>query len=88
MPPMPHIYYYYGNDEFAVRKQAEKFGASMFSDPTTADMNTSRFDARTVSENELNKAIGAMPFLAAQRLVLLENVSKKYNPKTLKKHEL
>ncbi len=78
MADSPHIYFYYGNDEFALRKQAEKFGASMFSDPTTADMNTSRLDARTVNENELNKAIGAMPFLAPQRLVLLENVSKKY----------
>lgn len=75
---MPHIFFFYGNDDFALRKQAEKFGASMFTDSTTADMNTSRLDARTVSENELTKAVGAMPFLAPQRLVLLENVSKKY----------
>lgn len=75
---MPHIFFFYGNDDFALRKQAEKFGTSMFTDPTTADMNTSRLDARTVSENELTKAVGAMPFLAPQRLVLLENVSKKY----------
>lgn len=75
---MPHIFFFYGNDEFALRKQAEKFGASMFTDPTTADMNTSRLDARTVSENELTKAVGALPFLAPQRLVVLENVSKKY----------
>lgn len=74
----PHIFFYYGNDEFALRKQAEKFSASMFTDPTTADMNSSRLDARTVSENELTKAVGAMPFLAPQRLVVLENVSKKY----------
>lgn len=74
----PHIFFFYGNDEFALRKQAEKFGASMFTDPTTADMNTSRLDARTVSENELTKAVGALPFLAPQRLVVLENVSKKY----------
>jgi DNA polymerase III subunit delta len=77
MPDSPHIFFFYGNDEFAVRKQAEKFGA-MFSDPTTADMNTSRLDARTVSENELTNAVGAMPFLAPQRLVILENVSKKH----------
>lgn len=77
MPDSPHIYFFYGNDEFAVRKQAEKFGA-MFSDPTTAGMNTSRFDARNTSENELTNAVGAMPFLAPQRLVILENVSKKY----------
>ena len=77
MPDSPHIFFFYGNDEFAVRKQANKFGA-MFSDPTTADMNTSRLDARTTNENELTNAVGAMPFLAPQRLVILENVSKKY----------
>jgi DNA polymerase-3 subunit delta len=77
MTDSPHIFFFYGNDEFAVRKQAEKFGA-MFSDPTTAGMNTSRLDARATNENELTNAIGAMPFLAPQRLVILENVSKKY----------
>jgi DNA polymerase-3 subunit delta len=77
MPDSAHIFFYFGNDEFAIRKQAEKF-ASMFSDPTTAGMNTSRLDARTVSEGDLSNAIGAMPFLAPQRLVVLENVSKRY----------
>jgi DNA polymerase-3 subunit delta len=77
MPDSAHIFFYFGNDEFAIRKQVEKF-ASMFTDPTTAGMNTSRLDARTVSENELGNAIGAMPFLAPQRLVVLENVSKRY----------
>jgi DNA polymerase-3 subunit delta len=77
MPDSAHIFFYFGNDEFAIRKQAEKF-ASMFTDPTTAGMNTSRLDARTVSESDLSNAIGAMPFLAPQRLVVLENVSKRY----------
>jgi DNA polymerase III subunit delta len=77
MAETTHIFFYFGNDEFAIRKQVEKF-ASMFSDSTTAGMNTSRLDARTVSENELGNAIGAMPFLAPQRLVVLENVSKRY----------
>jgi DNA polymerase-3 subunit delta len=41
-------------------------------------MNTSRLDARTASENDLATAVGSMPFLAAQRLVLLEHASKKF----------
>jgi DNA polymerase-3 subunit delta len=77
MPDSPHILFFYGNDEFAIRKQAEKFDA-MFSDPTTAGMNTARLDARHASESDLVNAVGAMPFLAPQRLVILENVSKKY----------
>ncbi len=72
-----HIYIFIGNDDYAIRKRVAKFG-SIFSDPTSADMNTSRLDARTVSDNELNNAVGAMPFLAAQRLVILDAPSKKY----------
>lgn len=74
---MPHIHYYFGNDEYALRQQAKRFDA-LFSDPTTAEMNTSRLDARAISENELNNAVSSMPFLASQRLVILENVSKRY----------
>jgi DNA polymerase III subunit delta len=70
-----HIHYYFGNDEFAIRKQVEKF-ASMFTDPTSAGMNSSRLDARNVSENELSNATNSMPFLAEKRLVVLENVAK------------
>ncbi|MCX6066794.1 MAG: DNA polymerase III subunit delta [Chloroflexi bacterium] len=77
MSDSPHIYFYFGNDDFAIRKQVAKFSA-MFSDPTTAGMNISQLDARTVSENELANAIFALPFLAEQRLVVLENVSKRY----------
>ncbi len=72
-----HLYILLGNDEYAIQKRAVKF-ASIFSDPTAADMNTSRLDARTASENDLATAVGSMPFLAAQRLVLLENASKKF----------
>jgi DNA polymerase-3 subunit delta len=75
--PDHHVHFYFGNDEFAIRKQAEKF-ESKFADPTTAGMNIARLDARTASENELSNATGAMPFLADQRLVVLENVSKRF----------
>ena len=77
MSVSPHIHILLGTDEFAIRQQATKF-ESMFPDPTTAGMNTSRFDAKTANEREINNAIGAMPFLAAQRLVVLENVSKRW----------
>ncbi len=72
-----HIHYYFGNDEYTIRQQVKKFN-KLFTDPTTADMNTSRLDARQVDENELTNAVGALPFLAAQRLVVLENISKRY----------
>jgi len=75
---MPNIYFLFGNDEFAISRKLKDF-ESDFNDPTSADMNTARLDARSASENDLNTAVNAMPFLAKRRLVLLANPSSKYN---------
>ncbi|NWG35483.1 MAG: DNA polymerase III subunit delta [Chloroflexi bacterium] len=75
---MPNLFFLFGNDEFAISRKLKDF-ESDFNDPTSADMNTARLDARTVSENDLNNALNAMPFLAKRRLVLLANPSAKYN---------
>jgi DNA polymerase-3 subunit delta len=75
---MPNIFFLYGNDEFAISRKLKEF-ESDFTDPTSADMNTARLDARTASENDFNNAVNAMPFLATRRLVLLANPSAKYN---------
>jgi DNA polymerase-3 subunit delta len=75
---MPNIFFFYGNDEFAISRRVREF-ESDFSDPTTADMNTAHLEARTASENDLNNAVNAMPFLAPKRLVILANPSAKYS---------
>jgi DNA polymerase-3 subunit delta len=82
---MPNIFLLYGNDEFAITRKLKDF-ESEFSDPTTAGMNTTRLEARTMTENDLNNAVNAMPFLAPKRLVFLSNPSGKFNnPATRKK---
>jgi DNA polymerase-3 subunit delta len=81
------IFLLYGNDEFAITRRLKDF-ASDFSDPTTAGMNTAQFEARSMSDEEFNNALNAMPFLASKRLVILSNPSSKYNnPATRKKFE-
>jgi DNA polymerase-3 subunit delta len=75
---MPNAYFLFGNDEFAITRKLKEF-ESDFTDPTSADMNTARLDARSCSEDDLNNAVNAMPFLAKRRLVLLQNPSSKYN---------
>jgi DNA polymerase-3 subunit delta len=75
---MPNIFFLYGNDEFAISRKLKEFDSD-FTDPTSADMNTAHLDARTASDNDLNNALNAMPFLAKRRLVLLSNPSSKYN---------
>jgi DNA polymerase-3 subunit delta len=81
---MPNLFFLFGNDEFAISHKLKEF-ESDFNDPTSADMNTARLDARTVSENDLNNALNAMPFLAKRRLVLLANPSAKYNNASARK---
>ena len=73
-----NLYFLFGNDEFAISRKLKDF-ESDFTDPTSADMNTARLDARSMSENDLNTAVNAMPFLAKRRLVFLANPSAKYN---------
>ena len=73
-----NLYFLFGNDEFAITRKLKDFDSD-FTDPTSADMNTARLDARSASENDLNNAVNAMPFLAKRRLVYLANPSAKYN---------
>jgi DNA polymerase-3 subunit delta len=73
-----NLHFLFGNDEFAISRRLKDF-ESDFNDPTSADMNTARLDARSMSENDLNTSVNAMPFLARRRLVLLANPSAKYN---------
>ncbi len=82
-----NIFILYGNDEFAITRRLKDF-ESDFSDSTTAGMNTAYLEARSMSEDELNNAVNAMPFLAPKRLVILANPSAKYNnPATRKKFQ-
>jgi DNA polymerase III subunit delta len=84
---MPNIFILFGNDEFAITRKLKDF-ESGFSDPTTAGMNTAHFEARSMTDEEFNNALNAMPFLASKRLVTLANPSSKYNnPATRKKFE-
>ena len=66
---MPNIFFLFGNDEFAIARRVSEFAAD-FPDTSSADMNTARLEARTMSEDDLNNAVNAMPFLAKQRLVI------------------
>ncbi|HEX6268869.1 MAG TPA: DNA polymerase III subunit delta [Anaerolineales bacterium] len=81
---MPNVYFLFGNDEFAISRKLKEF-ESDFTDPTSAEMNSARLDARSMIEDDLNNAINALPFLAQRRLVLLSNPSAKYNNPSARK---
>jgi DNA polymerase-3 subunit delta len=85
MPKDSNVIFLFGNDEFAIARRLTE-SASIFTDPTSADMNTARLEARTMSEDDLNNAVNSLPFLAKNRLVFLANPSARYtNPQSRKK---
>ena len=85
MPKDSNVIFLYGSDEFAIARRLTE-AASIFTDPTGADMNTARLEARTMSEDDLNNAVNSLPFLAKLRLVFLANPSARYaNPQSRKK---
>lgn len=74
---MTNVYFLYGNDEFAISRRLKDFEGE-FTDPASGNMNMARLDARTMSADDLNNAVNAMPFLAPKRLVILANPSGKF----------
>jgi DNA polymerase-3 subunit delta len=72
---MSNVYFLYGNDEFAISRRLKEF-ESIFPDASSAEMNTTILDSRTMTANDLNTAVNAVPFLAPKRLVILSNPSE------------
>jgi DNA polymerase-3 subunit delta len=79
----PVVYVLNGEDEFAISNFLAVLQAKM-GDATTAEMNTSRLDGRSLSIDALTNAVCAMPFLAPRRLVILTNPLAKLNSSTLR----
>jgi DNA polymerase-3 subunit delta len=73
--PDNRILFLYGNDEFAIARQLDELQAQHDKD----GMSTTQLEARTVSEDDLNTAVNAIPFFGGKRLVFLANPSSRYN---------
>jgi len=68
----PVVYIFHGDDEYATG-QALAGIESQMGDPSTADMNTTHLDGRSLNLDELVRATRSMPFLAERRLVVLSD---------------
>jgi DNA polymerase-3 subunit delta len=77
MPPAANVIFLYGNDEYAISRRLKEF-ESMFAGASELEMNMTRLEAATMTDEDLNNAVQALPFMAAQRLVLLANPSKRF----------
>jgi DNA polymerase-3 subunit delta len=72
MDGKPVVYIFHGNDEYAIGDALADIKSQM-GDPTTAEMNTTSLDGRTLNLDELVRATRSMPFLAERRLVVVRD---------------
>ena len=66
----PVVYILHGDDEYAIAQYVAAMYARL-GDPTTADLNFTRLDGRSASDNEIRTATASIPFLADRRIVVL-----------------
>lgn len=65
-----HIFVLHGDDTQALERFVDGLAARL-GDPSVIDLNMTRLEGKTASEEEIRSAAFAMPFLATQRLVVL-----------------
>jgi DNA polymerase III subunit delta len=76
-------YVFHGEDEFSRAEEVKKLRAKM-GDAQFADLNTTFLDGRTVTFGELRHHCDAIPFLADKRLVIVEGLLTRLNPRQKK----
>ncbi len=80
-------YIFHGEDEFSRAEQIKKLRAKM-GDAQFAELNTTRFDGRKVTLGELQHACDAIPFLLDKRLVIVEGMLARLDPRRAKGEEV
>jgi DNA polymerase-3 subunit delta len=76
-------YIFHGEDEFSRTEQIHKLRAKM-GDPQFAELNTAQFDGRKITLSELRHACDSVPFLADKRLVIVEGMLARFDPRRAK----
>ncbi|MCI0475847.1 MAG: DNA polymerase III subunit delta, partial [Anaerolineales bacterium] len=79
-------YIFHGADEFSRAEQVQKFRAQM-GDPQFADLNTAQLDGRKITLSELTHACDAAPFLTDKRLVIVEGMLARFDPRRKKSED-
>ncbi len=74
-PAPPVVYLFYGDEELAIEESLAQLRAQL-GDPTTADLNTNRFSGGAPDLGALEEACFSTPFLAARRLVILDDAER------------
>ncbi|MCX7839969.1 MAG: DNA polymerase III subunit delta, partial [Anaerolineae bacterium] len=79
-------YIFHGEDDFSRGEQIKKLRAQM-GDPQFADLNITYLDGRKIALSELTHACDAVPFLSDKRLVIVEGLLTRVEPRRKKSEE-
>jgi DNA polymerase-3 subunit delta len=74
------IFIFHGEDDFS-RAQAVRALREQMGDPQFADLNTTTLEGRSLSIGELRHHADAIPFLSDKRLVLVEGLLARLDPR-------
>lgn len=77
------LFIFHGEDDFTRAEQVRQLRASL-GDPQFADLNTTVLDGRRLTVGELRHHADAIPFLAAKRLVVIEGLLARLDPRAKK----
>ncbi len=73
MSTAANLLFLYGNDEYAISRRLEEIRTRHDKE----GMNTTLLEARSATQEALNSAVNAMPFLAGERLVIIAEPSSR-----------
>lgn len=73
-------YIFHGDDEFSLSEALTGLIGRM-GDPGMVDINTTRLDGRSADLSELIHACDAVPFLGERRLVIVEQMLERFDPR-------
>lgn len=76
-------YIFHGEDEFSRSEQVKKFRLQL-GEPQFADLNITYLDGRQLTLGELTHACDAVPFLSDKRLVIVEGLLARFEPRRKK----
>jgi len=74
------FFVWHGDDDYSLQQALQAKKAAL-GDATTADLNTTVLDGRALSLDELRTTCSTMPFLAEKRLVIVEGLLARYEPR-------
>ena len=80
--PTATVYLFYGEDEPGLKDRLAAFITEV-TDSSTAELNTTRLEGKTLQLGDIETGIGTLPFLADLRLILVENLTESGNHKEM-----